>query len=96
MLVIKEQKQFGGSLKTFVSGGGALDPEGGILNLLITYLTGLWFNRNISSSSCNPIDDIRIETVEFHLSVTEQVKMVKYWLRRKCMLLLDNEEETKV
>ena len=48
----KIKKQFGGNLKAFVSGGGALDKEiGEFLNSVgSTYTSRLWFNRNITSS----------------------------------------------
>ena len=53
MLVRKKiKKQFGGNLKAFVSGGGALDKDiGQFLNAIgLPTLQGLWFNRNITSS----------------------------------------------
>ena len=48
----KIKKQFGGNLKAFVSGGGALDKEiGEFLNSVGTaYSSRVWFNRDISSS----------------------------------------------
>ena len=47
----KIKNQFGGRLKAFVSGGGALDKEVGFfLNSIgLPTLQGYGFNRNISS-----------------------------------------------
>ena len=61
----KIKNQFGGKLKAFVSGGGALDKEIGIfLNSIgLPTLQGYGLTETSPVVSYNPIDDIRVETV---------------------------------
>jgi len=97
----KIKKQFGGSLKTFVSGGGALDKEVGIfLNAIgLPTLQGYGLTETSPVVSCNPIHDIRVDTVgppfkgnlvkieeDGEILVKGENVMLGYW---------NNEEETK-
>ena len=96
----KIKSQFGGELKTFVSGGGALDKEVGIfLNAIgLPTLQGYGLTETSPVVSCNPIDDIRVDTVgppfkgnevkiapDGEILVKGENVMLGYW---------NNEEET--
>ncbi len=61
----KIKKQFGGKLKAFVSGGGALDKEiGEFLNALgLPTLQGYGLTETSPVVSCNPVHKIKIDTV---------------------------------
>ena len=61
----KIKKQFGGNLRAFVSGGGALDREiGEFLNAIgLPTLQGYGLTETSPIVSCNPIHKIKVETV---------------------------------
>jgi long-chain acyl-CoA synthetase len=97
----KVNKQFGGQLKAFVSGGGALDKEVGLfLNSIgLPTLQGYGLTETSPVVSCNPPYDIRVETVgppfkqnkvkiaeDGEILVKGENVMLGYW---------KNEEETK-
>ena len=97
----KIKKQFGGNLKAFVSGGGALDQEiGEFLNAIgLPTLQGYGLTETSPVVSCNPINKIKVETVgppfkgnqvkiakDGEILVKGENVMLGYW---------NKEEETK-
>ena len=97
----KIKKQFGGNLKAFVSGGGALDREiGEFMNSVgLPTLQGYGLTETSPVVSCNPIHKIKVETVgppfkgnqvkiaeDGEILVKGENVMLGYW---------NKEEETK-
>ena len=74
----KIKKQFGGSLKAFVSGGGALDQTiGRFLNSVgLPTLQGYGLTEASPVVSCNPLDNIKVDTVGLPFAGNE-VKLEK-------------------
>ncbi len=96
----KIKDQFGGNLKAFISGGGALDKElGSFLNAIgLSTLQGYGLTETSPVVSCNSIDEIKVETVgrpfkgnqvkiadDGEILVRGENVMIGYW---------NNEEET--
>ncbi len=94
----KIKKQFGGNLKAFVSGGGALDKEiGEFLNSVgLPTLQGYGLTETSPVVSCNPIDKIKVETVgppfkanqvkiadDGEILVKGENVMLGYWNKKK-------------
>ena len=94
----KVKKQFGGNLKAFVSGGGALDKEiGEFLNAIgLPTLQGYGLTETSPVVSCNPIHKIKIDTVgppfkgnqvkiakDGEILVKGENVMLGYWNRQK-------------
>jgi long-chain acyl-CoA synthetase len=97
----KIKQQFGGKLKAFISGGGALDKEvGSFLNSIgLPTLQGYGLTETSPVVSCNPPYDVRVETVgppfkqnevkiatDGEIIVKGENVMLGYW---------NNPEETK-
>lgn len=79
----KIRNQFGGSLKAFISGGAPLDKEIGIfLNAIgLPTLQGYGLTETSPVVSCNPINDIRIDTVGppfkgNHVKITDENEII--------------------
>ena len=94
----KIKKQFGGNLKAFVSGGGALDKEiGEFLNAVgLPTLQGYGLTETSPVVSCNPIHKIKVETVgppfkgnevkiaeDGEILVKGENVMLGYWNKKK-------------
>ena len=97
----KIKNQFGGRLKAFVSGGGALDKEVGFfLNSIgLPTLQGYGLTETSPVVSCNPINDIRVETVgpPFKGNTVKIAKDGEILIKGENVMLgyWKNKEETK-